>query len=375
MKIFLVLWAVAAFAWWTIALGLLASRRKQNPSTVGSRRPAIAVFKPLPPVKDERERTALARAVDSFLSQLTARDELIVGVDTGESGGWQSVFQNWKASWPEIRIQVIVRPRPCQCANPKIAWLQVLITSAHAEVWVWSDTDVTAPPGLLTELCSRLSEKSCNAVTAAYAVRNVDRGCGVLDALFVNVEFLPGALLLGRLKKRDFAYGAAIAFRAETFHLHGDWHKLGASLADDHRLGELMQPVTLANTLVSTFARPAGWLEAWRHYYRWQKTVRWCRPIAYAALLLITPSLGWGAAGIVSADTDFFLSGLVLLMGGEILVAALACRQVGCRLPPATWIGVLLWPAIRATAWLLVWLPIPVVWSGRKRTWFAPEQE
>ena len=133
--------------------------------------------------------------------------------------------------------------------------------------------------------------------------------------------------------------------------------------------------MTLAKTLVSTFTKPAGWGEAWQHYYRWQKTVRWCRPSGYAALLVLMPAFGWALAGLFGGLKPFYLSGLVAVLGGEIMVAWLACRLVGCRLPPATWMGVLLWPFFRAVTWLLVWVPLPVLWSGRQRAWFAPQQE
>jgi hypothetical protein len=60
---------------------------------------------------------------------------------------------------------------------------------------------------------------------------------------------------------------------------------------------------------------------------------------------------------------------------GELLVAFLASWLVGCRLPVRSWFGVLLWPFTRLMTWLLVWLPLPVLWSGRRREWFAPVEE
>jgi len=375
MKLFLICWSVASLGWWLIALNLLARGCRRNPVASLATRASITVFKPLPPFRDEEERAALAEAIGSFIGQLRAGDEMIVGMDATAAAGWQVAVQAWRAAWPAVTIHVIAQNVPRQCANPKIAWLQVLAPSAQGEIWLWSDADVTAPPGFLNEICSQLAAGSSNVVTAAYSVKRIRQAHGVLDALFVNVEFLPGALLLGRLSRQDFAYGAATAFRAETFHARGDWQKLGAALADDHKLGELLQPVTLANTVVSTFTKPAGWVEAWQHYYRWQKTVRWCRPAGYAALLMLMPAFGWAMASLFGGLNIIFLSGLVTVLGGEILVALLACRLVGCRLPPATWIGILLWPFFRAATWLLVWFPFPVRWSGRQRAWFAPQQE
>ena len=375
MKLFLICWSSAAFLWWLVALILLARGCRRKTAAVSGKRASISVFKPLPPVRDEQERAALADAISSFVGQLSMADEMVIGLDIADVAGWQSVLQVLRASWPMARINVIAREVPRQWANPKISWLQVLASYTQGEVWIWSDADVVAPPGFLNDIACQLAAGGSNAVTAPYAVQHIRQSPGVLDALFVNVEFLPGALLLGRLSRQDFAYGAATAFRAETFRVRGDWHKLGTALADDNKLGELLQPVTLARTMVSTFTKPAGWGEAWQHYYRWQKTVRWCRPGGYAALLVIMPVFGWTLASVFVADKIFFLCDLVAIPVGEMLVAVLACFLVGCKLPAATWPGILLWPFIRAATWLLVWLPLPVLWSGRQRAWFAPQQE
>ncbi len=289
-------------------------------------------------------------------------------MNVAAAAGWQSKLDAWRSSWPEAQITVIARVVPDQCANPKIAWLQVLAPSARGEIWLWSDTDVTAPPGFLDVICAQLAVSGKNAVTAPYRVQQVGRAHEMLDALFVNLEFLPGTLLLGNsLNHQDFAYGAATAFRVETFHAKGDWQKLGAALADDHKLGELLQPVALSSALVSTIPNLDGWGEAIQHYYRWQKTVRWCRPTGYAALLVLMPAFGWAMAGLFGCGKSFFMPGLFAVLGGEILVAVLACQIVGCRLPLATWPGVLLWPfhgRSPGSSWCRLPLPVALVGSA-----------
>lgn len=375
MTIFLMVWSIVAFGWWLTALILLARGCRQKAAASPAARPTVTVFKPLPPVRNESERAALADAIGSFVGQLRPGDELLVGMDAADAVGWQTAVQQWRASWPSVQINVMAREVPRQCANPKIAWMQVLAPSARGDVWVWSDADVAAPAGFLDQIHAELAGSGDNAVTAAYAVQHVGCACGILDALFVNVEFLPGALLLGRMGRQDFAYGAATAFRAETFHAKGDWHRLGAALADDYTLGQQLQPVKLSGVIVSTFTKPTGWVEAWQHYYRWQKTVRWCRPGGYAALLVLMPAFGWALASVLCAPKIFFLSGLGAVLCGEVLVGMLACRFVGCRMPALSWCSIALWPFFRVAAWLLVWLPFPALWSGRQRKWFSPRQE
>lgn len=373
MKYFLLAWSLAAFGWWLTALRLLAGGcRKSQPSNSEARK-SISVFKPLPTVRDAGERAALTEAVRSFAAQLSPGDELIVGMDANDAGNWQSALTIWRGACPGAKIEVIVREVPRQCANPKVAWLQVLAPSARGELWLWSDADVTAVPGLLDTMSAQLAAGEANAVTSPYAVRQLECAPGVLDALFVNVEFLPGVLLLGRSRHQDFAYGAATIFSAAIFRERGDWRRLGAALADDHELGNLLQPVSLGSMMVSTFTKPPGWVGACQHYYRWQKTIRWCRPGGFAALVVLLPAAGWLLAALAGGET-ILLVGAAAVLAGEMLVAVLACRLVGCRLPPAAWVGVLLWPVVRLLAWLLAWLPLPVLWSGRQRRWFAPRQ-
>jgi ceramide glucosyltransferase len=302
-------------------------------------------------------------------------DELIVGMDSAVADDWQPAIAAWHGLLAAPRLRVVTRDAPRQCANPKIAWLQELAPLAQREVWLWSDADVIAPAGFLDEIGTGLAAGELDAMTAAYKVEQVRHGHDVLDAMFVNVELLPGVLLLGRLGRGEFAYGAATAFRAETFRARVDWRDLGAALADDYELGGLLQPVRLSDTLVVTFPHASGWVGALQHYFRWQKTVRWCRPGGYAALLLVLPLLGWLVAAILSRAHSGYIWGFLIVLAAETLGGALACRMVGCRLPPAAWPGLVLWPVIRVLAWTLVWLPIPVVWSGRQQTWHAPRRE
>ena len=372
--LFLIAWSILAFVWWLIALILLARGPQAKPTLAKTAvsSGSISVFKPIPPVESAVERSALAEAIDSFLGQLLPEDEIIVGVDAREAAAWESHFARWRNRWPAARINLIVRDAPAQHPNPKVAWLEILAASACGEIWLWSDADVTVPPGFLSLVRTKLSAPDAEAVTAAYTVREVSNAPGVLDALYVNLEFLPGALLLGRLGRHEFAYGAACAFRADTFRARGNWRELGAALADDHELGRAMRPVTLLPALVSTFTRPPNWLKAVQHYYRWQKTVRWCRPAGYVAMVVLLPGLGWALGFMCSGGQRFFAVGLLSLWVGEVLVAVLACALARCRLPLRTWPGLVLWPVARALTWLAVWLPLPVQWRGHKQTWAAP---
>ena len=281
-----------------------------------------------------------------------------------------TMFEAWQRAVGR-RIEVCVLPTPSQRANPKIAWFEQLAPRARGELWLWSDADIVAPPGLLAQLKHAVAATG-DAVTCPYCVREAGCAAAVLDAAFVNAEFLPGALLLGRLGSVDFAFGAATIFRATDFHARVSWDPLGASLADDYALGQQLKPVRLSGPLVETLALETQLAGALRHYYRWQKTIRWCRPASYAALLAITPWLGWLALTLVqptNAATWLGLSGQWVF---ECACLAGLSLRVGCRCSVGAWAAMLLWPPMRALTWLAVWLPLPVQWRGAKEQWARP---
>jgi len=368
----LVAWSGAAGLWWLIALSLVAWRKDSPalPATIAE--PPLTVFKPLPTGTTAAERVALAGAVESFLAQLEPGDELRVGVSEPEFAQWQPALTDWQRRYPAAALAILCRPQPVQRANPKIAWLEVLAPSARGDLWLWSDVDIVAPPGLLPALKRAARNSAGGAVTCAYCVRHVDSAAGMLDAAFVNAEFLPGALLLGRAGSLAFAFGAATLFRADDFRDRVNWDRLGAALADDYALGEALAPVALAPQLVETLALETTLAGALRHYYRWQKTIRWCRPASYAALLAILPLLGWAGLAVLAPTNPVAWLGLGLQWLLETTAVLLLCRAVRCRMSPGGWVALLAWPPIRALAWLAVWLPLPVTWRGAVRRWAKP---
>ncbi len=372
----LVCWSGVATLWWLLAVGLVRSRKvSPTPPAGGSVSARLTIFKPLPVTSTAGERAALARALESFLAQLEPGDEMLVGLPESEAPQWQPMLDEWQRRRSAPRLVVVRQSPPRQRANPKIAWLEVLAHSAQGELWLWSDADIVAPPGLLAQLKGTLATAGTGAVTCPYCVRRADAAAAMLDAAFVNAEFLPGALLLGRRGSVDFAFGAATLFRAADFRAHVNWAALGATLADDYALGQRLRPVACAGLLVETLALERTGAGALRHYYRWQKTIRWCRPGSYAALLAILPLLGWLVfAALHPANPAAWLG-----VGGqwlsELAAVAALCLAVRCRMATGAWLALILWPPLRALTWLAVWLPLAVTWRGARQRWSRPNGE
>jgi ceramide glucosyltransferase len=342
-------WTAVAGAWWAIALRLVA--RASRPFCPEERhgrdaRGTVSIFKPIPTLHDE----SLFAAVESFVRELDERAELLLGVEEQDAGRWESFRRE--------RVKLICGPRPAQFLSPKVSWFHTLAPHATGAIWFWSDADMVLPAGGLAALRQEFAASGCALLTTPYVVRRA-RSAAVLEALFVNAEFYPG--VLAAAGQMNFAMGAGMMFRADDFRRRANWEALGGRLADDHLLGQTLTPVRVSELTLETLPASRGWGEAIRHYLRWHKTVRWCRPGGYAAQLMILPVIGWAVTG--------GWIGLLATMQMEVLAAWLLCRRVGCR----TWNlpALEMWAALRAVTWLACWLPWPVTFRSQRRKWYS----
>jgi ceramide glucosyltransferase len=370
-------WGAVAGVWWLLAVVLVSTARRRAAFATGTATAEpglLSCFKALPPVARELDRAALAEAVGTWVMQLDEACELLVGIPHEDAAGWQRVVEGWRRKRPGVRIRECRRETPRQHANPKIGWYEALAAEASGEYWLWSDADIVAAPGTLGRLRSEMATLGSDAiaVTAPYCVRSVSGLAGLPDALFVNLEFLPGAVLLGRFGPVRLSFGAAVLFRRGDFAERVSWRDLGASLADDYVLGQQLAPVQVSRTMVETLALQPDVGSALRHLHRWQRTIRWCRPGSFAALLVVMPVLGWAVRCTVAPTEVVGWLGLGFSACVEVFAAILVMRWLSVRMPARCWVALAVWPAVRAASWLAAWLPLPVVWGNPEDPWRTP---
>jgi ceramide glucosyltransferase len=244
-----------------------------------------------------------------------------------------------------------------------------LAARARGELWFWSDSDIIAPPGLLTMLRRELAQPGTNLVTCPYRIRRLDAVPALLETLFVNVEFLPGVLACRQFDAVRFGFGAGLFFRAATFRERVRWEELGERLADDNLLSQRLAPVRLSAVTVDTWPAAGRWPDAVLHYLRWKKTVRWCAPVGFAGLIVITPVLGWLVVTAWQPGLLWNWFGLLVTIHLEALAAWCICRRLGCSLP-GRW-ALVGWSLARALAWGACWLPWPIVFRSQRRMWWG----
>jgi hypothetical protein len=206
-----------------------------------------------------------------------------------------------------------------------------------------------------------------------YAIRDIPTPPALLEALFVNTEFYPGVLLLRKFGTVDFGLGAAMLFSRDDFLRHVEWDQLGASLADDFLVGQKLRPVRVGSACLTTLAGSKTWKDALEHDLRWTKTIRWNRPLGSFARILVMPVLGWIGYAILYPAYPVAWLGLAGMVQAEVILAALLCRAVGCKVGGGDILRLEAWTFWRIVLWFLCWLPVPVHWSGKK--WAEPVKQ
>lgn len=366
-------WTAFGLAWWVTALALVGTASTRAQLVVPGEPRRLTVFKPLPRLRSEAEFARLIRCLESFVADLDDSSEMLIGCHEQDVERLQAFVHSARARYPKAALKVVVHTGRSACANPKIASMRALEPSATGELWLWSDADMEAPRGTIHSLRADFAAAPAGMVTSPYVIRDGRNATELLDTLFVNVEFYPGVVLMSRLNMLSFGFGSAMLFEANTFRGRVDWDCLGRCLADDYELGRLLAPVRLGSMRLTTLPAADSWSGAISHYLRWQKTIRWCRPGAYAAQLMVLPILGWLIA-IASNPTDpFCWIGLAAVITMDTIAALAVSKALHCPIGGRRWLAIPLWSLGRGLSWLACWLPLPIFWRDRK--WWSAHQQ
>lgn len=364
----LVIWTLCALIWWLMAVGLVASGRRQPENRkLQPDSQSLTVFKALAGPLTASEFLHLSGCIETFVADLDEHSELVIGCHELDQAHWQEFIESMRQRYPRAHLKMVADPKPDRySANPKISWMRILAPHATGELWYWSDADIEAQPGTLHSLRTDLVSGDVQLVTSPYTIQNVPSAAALLDALFVNLEFYPGVVLLGKLNAIEFGFGSGMLFRAETFRQRVDWEFLGSCLADDYHLGRLLQPAKLGSMRLTTTPTAETWRGAFLHYLRWQKTIRWNRPGGFGAQLFVLPVVGWVVALSLMPTESFVWWGLTVALALDVVAAIVICRLLSCRIG-IMWMPIIpLWSVIRGVTWLACWLPWPIVWRSRK---------
>ncbi len=365
-------WTCIGIAWWVVALLLVISARDRRHETVKPDPRRLTVFKPLPGPLSDREFARFEGPIESFIADLDNNTELLIGCHRPDQARLEGYVERMLNRYPGVDVRLVVHEGPNRYPHPKVSWMHVLAPYATGNLWLWSDADMRAPPGTIRSMRADFTRTKARCLTSPYVIRSAGTSAEMLDTLYVNLEFYPGVILLSGQNMMQFGLGSGMLFEADDFKRRVDWEFLGGCLAEDFHLGGLLKPTQLGSMCLTTLPAATGWSEALLHYLRWQKNVRWCRPVPYAAQLVIIPLLGWLAWLLTDPGNRIAWIGLAVVLIADFIAALAICRAVCCSIGWKRFHMIPLWSLLRGLSWLACWFPWPIVWRGQK--WWSPHQ-
>lgn len=279
--------------------------------------PGVSILKPLKGVDEHTEE-----CLRSWIEQDYPEDlQILFGVKD-ENDSVCGVVRGLIDEFPERDLELVFCPESLG-ANPKVSTLVQLerligksrLMSPDSRnapggrssdlpdlAVVVSDADVKVSPGYLKEAMTVLQGENMGLVFSFYRAANPMNKSMWIEAVAVNCDFWSQVCLAKRVRPIDFALGAAMSLRVETLKQLGGFEKLKDYVADDNRLGSMIEEsgaeVAITNTVVDCYSHTMNFKEVWDHQLRWARTMRVCEPLPFF-FSLITNALVWSLAWVI----------------------------------------------------------------------------
>lgn len=175
--------------------------------------------------------------------------------------------------------------------NPKIANLAKPDAEPSGEIVVIADSDIGVDRRYLRALAASFGSEQSGAATCLYRGGPNESLVSRLGAMQIEEGFIPSVLVALALGNLRFCLGATMAVRHSLLTEIGGLPALGETIADDHKLGELVsardRKVELSRYVVQTSVPETTLRRLWDHELRWARTNFALAPAGYAFSFLM----------------------------------------------------------------------------------------
>jgi len=331
-----IFWLASGF----FAKRILTPRLRSSPWT-----PPVSILKPVRGLDFEARKNFISHCEQRYpeyevLFGVTSADEPVV-----------PLIRELVRTYGSERVRLVIAPH--EALNPKAGLLDALVRSARHDVFVATDSDVRLPPDGVARAVARLADPAVGLVTLLYRGDRVLSLAAALEALGMEAEFLPAALVGRQVLRAPFALGPGNALRRDALDRIGGFEAVSSFLADDYQLGFQIGAtglrVEVGDVVISAVLGPTTLRVWWNREVRWARTIRMSRRAHYPGLLLTfstplalfaTLLFGWWPALLGSLAIRWYVGWQMTgRMGDRALRRWLWLLPLRDLISPAIWIA------------------------------------
>lgn len=177
--------------------------------------------------------------------------------------------------------------------NRKVSNLINMASLASGEVFVLSDSDISAPADYLSRVLHALVQPGVGVVTCPYYGKGEAGFWSQIAAMGLSYQFLPNVVTGVALGMARPCMGSTIALRRETLERIGGFERFRNVLADDYAIGAAVRLLGLksvtAPVLVSHSCTEKALTALFLHELRWARTVKGVDPAGHAGSIVTHP--------------------------------------------------------------------------------------
>ena len=338
---------------WCLAAFFIRERQKGvvDKASAGSpprHFPPLTVLKPLMGADGDTYPN-----LKSFVAQDYPAFQVIFGVaDPADPA--VGVAEALIAEYPALDLRLVTGG--VSCPNRKVCNLANMSEHARYDILVIADSDMRVGPGYLRAVAAGFEDPAVGLVTCPYRGAHPENIGAALEALTINMDFLPSVAVAERLEGISFALGATMAVRKDALSRIGGFDALAGYLADDYQLGNKVGKagfgLKLSGYLIDSVGRRETVGGFFSHQLRWGRTYRVCRPGGYF-LSVLTKGTAFSvmflaASGFSTLGWGVVAANLALRFGLALFTEALYVRGPGVigyiwLLPARDIIGFIVW--------------------------------
>jgi ceramide glucosyltransferase len=319
--IWLAIPALAAAAYYLLAVIAAARWKATHPPRPSHSFPPISILKPIHG-RDPR----FYEAIFSHAAQDYPEFEILFGLTDPDDPALEDI-RRLRQEFPRRRIEVVIAPT--DAPNAKVGVLAELARRARYGLLLVNDSDIVVDPGYFKAVTAPLEDPEVGLVTCLYRAQ-AESFASSAEALGIATEFAPSVLVARLLGVAEFALGSTMLFRAEALRRIGGFEVIADYIADDYQLGRhinnLGYRIEFAPVIVETDLGGENWLQTWRHQLRWSRTIRVSRPQGYYGYVITHATL-WSTVALLAGQWQIAAATMALRTIAGVWIGAVILRD------------------------------------------------